>query len=277
VYSECERYEEALEAYHKSIELDDTDFSPYMGLGWVYGKLDRRERAKEAFQQAIDVEPEDEQEGLPRSLIRVLVGNAYRTLGWYEEALEVFQAAARDTVASGLDYDYHYHLARTYEDLGDFARAREEFEKTVDLNPALWWCQPHLHYFLCLYRLDRKDEADSLIRVYSDSLRQSEWSPDPDAGRVPVVDFYAGDMPESLLTETLTGGKTWDTEAGRAVMHYYLGMAYLLNIGNISASGPDTALARQHFEACLATAEEEVEEVSCAEVELSRLAGSTDQ
>jgi hypothetical protein len=227
--------------------------------------------AKGAFQKAIDVEPEGPEEGLPKSLIHMLVGNAYRGLGWYADAIEEFQGAIEDSTGSGLDDSYHYYLARTYEDLGEYARALKELQATIDLDPVLWWCEPHLHYFLCLYRLGKKDEAEAYMHAYSYSLKQSDWSPDQNAGWSPVVDFYAGGISESLFIETMTEGMTWDIEAGTAIAHYYLGMAYLLNVGNLSASGPDTAKARGHFEACLATADEEVEEYSCAKVELSRL------
>ena len=58
VYVKQERYNEAIEAYQKVIEIDPKQVAAYNNLGNVYAKQERYKDAIETYEKAIQINPE---------------------------------------------------------------------------------------------------------------------------------------------------------------------------------------------------------------------------
>lgn len=125
VYSENGRYQDAIAAYHKAIELDPHYALPHNGLGIVYRDNGRYQDAITAFNKAIELNPNDVHSF--NSL-----GSAYDSLEQYDEAISAYQEALK----LNPDYPYaHNNLAIIYEQQRNWEKAIQHYQERVRLQP----------------------------------------------------------------------------------------------------------------------------------------------
>jgi tetratricopeptide (TPR) repeat protein len=120
VYRAQGRYEEAIAAYQRAIELDPEDAAPHNGLGIVYRAQGRHEEAIAAYQRAIALDPEDAD-------YHNNLGIAYQHAGRYEEAIAAYQRAIE------LDPEYavpRVGLAGVYRHIGDTDASSRHVEQS---------------------------------------------------------------------------------------------------------------------------------------------------
>jgi len=87
VYHDLGRYEEALEAYGRAIELDPKYASPHNGRGNVYRDLGRHEEALEAYGRAIELDPNLVQPHYNLARLEAVRGNREAALEHLEQAV----------------------------------------------------------------------------------------------------------------------------------------------------------------------------------------------
>ena len=120
-------YEQALKLYDESLAIKPTA-EAYTFKGWTFGQMEQYQRAIEEAQKAIRVDPD--------------FGNPYNDIGVYlielerdDEAvayLEKAKAAKRYCC-----YQFpHFNLGRIYLKRKMYERARDEFKKALEIDPA---------------------------------------------------------------------------------------------------------------------------------------------
>ncbi|TVQ16943.1 MAG: tetratricopeptide repeat protein, partial [Leptolyngbya sp. DLM2.Bin15] len=119
------RYDEAIAAYKKAIEIEPRA-TRYNGLGIVYSDQGRYEEAIASYQTAIDLDPE-------YAYAHHGLGIVYREQGRYEEAIAAYQAA--------IDLDPkvaypHNSLGIAYLQTQQLEQATTSFRKAIEIESA---------------------------------------------------------------------------------------------------------------------------------------------
>jgi tetratricopeptide (TPR) repeat protein len=125
---ERERYTEAIRHYESSLSFDNRSLAAaiaYNNLAWLYAEknLGNLDQATDRAQRAIAITPE-------ASFFDTL-GYAYYKKGQYSIAIEQFnRAIERRPTQAG----YHVHLARALRDHNETPRARQAYEKALQIG-----------------------------------------------------------------------------------------------------------------------------------------------
>ncbi|MCZ7667845.1 MAG: tetratricopeptide repeat protein [Chloroflexi bacterium] len=125
VYSENSRYQDAINAYHKAIESRPHYAAPHNGLGIVYRKNGRYQDAIAAYHKAIELDPND-------ATAYNNLGNVYRANGRYQDAIAAYHKA--------IELDPHYALhtmawALSTARIGRYPDAINAYHKAIELDP----------------------------------------------------------------------------------------------------------------------------------------------
>jgi tetratricopeptide (TPR) repeat protein len=152
-YSALTQYEEAIRAYQRAIELGPAEAWPYNNLGFVYQKLGEPRQAIELYQQAL----ERHEDSYSKAVTWDNLGNAYRALRNYDEALSAYRWAR--TLAPEYAWPYH-NLGDTHSARGEFDTAIPFYQQAIerherDLDRAAAWNNLGDAY----QALDRLEEA----------------------------------------------------------------------------------------------------------------------
>ena len=152
VYSDLKRYDEALAAYQRAIELDPQFAYPHHGMGLVYRALKRYEEALAAYQRAIELDPQD-------AYPHYGMGLVYRALGRYEEALAAYQRAIE------LDPQFaypHHGMGLVYRALKRYEEALAAYQRAIEIDPQ--YAAPHNNMGNVYRALGRYEEALAAYR-----------------------------------------------------------------------------------------------------------------
>lgn len=167
-----------------------------------------------------------------------------------------------------LQQNPHYHpawgrLGRVYYNQGKYKEALSKYEEAVNLGVVDIY--DRLFYFLLQRRVGKSKQAQAQLRDFSNSLKEESWI-------TPIVRFYLGDIPESMVWKSAEDKDPQKEKEQKCEAYYYLGMAYLLNIDvELNSTGPDTTVAKKYFEKCVASNVTDFFEYEFAEIELKRL------
>ena len=126
--SDSGRYEEALQAYEKAIELNPKDahgWPNWSGKAYALYVLGRYNESIEASDAAIEMLPEHPD-------IWVLKGNSLYHLGRYEEALEAYDKALEFNPKEGAAW---MGKGRIFYDNGRYEEAVEAYDKAIEFAP----------------------------------------------------------------------------------------------------------------------------------------------
>ena len=120
------RYEEAILLFERSLEIQPTA-EAYTYMGWTYSHMGDNKRAIEEAEKAIRIDPD--------------FGNPYNDIGVYlmdqgkeEEAIPYLEKAMRAKRYCCYQFP-HYNLGRIYLKKKMFEKAREEFKKSLAIDP----------------------------------------------------------------------------------------------------------------------------------------------
>ena len=121
-YYWARRYDEALQHYRKSIDIDANHPGAYSGVGVVYEQKGMYKEAIEAFQRAIDSTERT-------SNLLGLLGHAYAVSGKRGEALKILDELKQ---MEKVKYVSPYDLAVLYTGLGEKDKAIEQLNKAYE-------------------------------------------------------------------------------------------------------------------------------------------------
>ena len=118
-------HEEALEVFNKALEIDPNNNFTLTVKGNALVNIGKYEEALEVFNKALEINPDNDYTLISK-------GNALADIGKYEEALEVFNKAL------GIDPNNAYTLLNkgvVLADIGEYEEALEVFNKSLKINP----------------------------------------------------------------------------------------------------------------------------------------------
>lgn len=168
------RYQESLDAYEKAIELDPNNVGTWCGKGWMLDCLGRRKEATAVAQKVIDICDE------------LIAANAsayhddnpwhYKAselcfLGKYEDAL----IASNKALEIDPDNPHTWHVkGSALFELGRYQEAVDAYDKAIELNQKL----PHfwINKGDALHALGKYEEADE---AYAKAFAMTAPDPDP--------------------------------------------------------------------------------------------------
>ena len=148
-----EYFEKAFKFGQKALSLDDSDASAHNLLSRIYLTRKNYEKAIAEAKRAVELEPNG-------ALVHMLLGSTLSWAGRTDEAIVYLNQAIR--LNPFPDYWYYYHLGRCYRQKGEYERALAFFEKSVHLNPDVWYNQLQLASIYVL--LGRQEEAQAAAK-----------------------------------------------------------------------------------------------------------------
>lgn len=129
-YVALEKYDRAIKAYNKLIELYPGDMWGNSGLGWIYLELEQWDKAIEHCNINIQNKVKDYASYVNLAYI-------YRAMGLYDKAREALQSYLNEISD---DAKIHFALANTYLCQGKYDIALVEADKFFYLDPTGFYC-----------------------------------------------------------------------------------------------------------------------------------------
>ena len=121
------RYHQAIQLLEKSLAITPTA-EAYTFLGWTYSHMGDYKRAIEEAEKAIRIDPD--------------FGNPYNDIGVYlieqgkeDEAIAYLEKAKRAKRYCCYQFP-HFNLGRIYLKKKMYGKARQEFEKSLEIDPS---------------------------------------------------------------------------------------------------------------------------------------------
>ena len=121
------RYHQAIQLLEKSLAITPTA-EAYTFLGWTYSHMGDYKRAIEEAEKAIRIDPD--------------FGNPYNDIGVYlieqgkeDEAIPYLEKAKRAKRYCCYQFP-HFNLGRIYLKKKMYGKARQEFEKSLEIDPS---------------------------------------------------------------------------------------------------------------------------------------------
>jgi tetratricopeptide (TPR) repeat protein len=123
------KYNEAIEAFDKAIQLDPADAVAYNNRGAAYGQMGNHTQQIEDCNKALQLNPKDAVAYNNR-------GVAYGELGYYEQEIEDCTKAIELNPKLAVAY---YHRGIAYQKLGNRKQAEKDKKMAYTLNPKRTW------------------------------------------------------------------------------------------------------------------------------------------
>ncbi|CAA0098111.1 TPR repeat-containing protein YrrB [Halioglobus japonicus] len=156
-----ERWEEAVEAFRKSIDLDAENPWPYHHLGDALARLGHLSEAIATYEQALALAPRS-----PWTLKNF--GNALSRLGRWEQAEAAYRRAIGFDWAEPMTF---LHLGETLANQGHWKEAAHAYRTSICLDADNFWPHHHLGDALC-----HLDDYAAAVASYEQALARSPES-----------------------------------------------------------------------------------------------------
>ena len=124
-YSALGKYQQALKEYTKAIELKPNNADAYYLRGEAYGKLDNAQKAIEDYTRTVELKPDDVVAYNNR-------GNLYNKLGNYQQAIKDFTKTLELKPDLAVTY---YNRGNAYNKLGYHKQAIDDYTRAIELTP----------------------------------------------------------------------------------------------------------------------------------------------
>lgn len=129
-YLEEQKYEEALEAFEKSVEKDKDLGEAYRGMGIAYYELEEYEEALSVFEKALENDVEE------TGTLYNLIGICNMKLENYEQAYENFEMGiSMNDSSEELLKEMEYNQIFICEKIGDWETAKQKAQEYVAKYP----------------------------------------------------------------------------------------------------------------------------------------------
>lgn len=126
VYYSTGRYEEAVQQFQRSLELDHTSDETLRSLAAAYQKQGKTSAAEDSYRKAVSLRPN-------YWGVYSAFGKFYSDQGRYAESAEMFRKAIQ---LAPQNYRGYSNLGGIYLYLGDYRQAVEQLERSVALRPT---------------------------------------------------------------------------------------------------------------------------------------------
>ncbi|MCP2605807.1 tetratricopeptide repeat protein [Candidatus Aminicenantes bacterium AC-335-O07] len=128
-YILLEKFQEAIQAFENSININRQNSDAFFQLGFLYGKTGDNEKALQAYKEACSINPNNY-----RAFFGI--GKIYLKQNQYNQAIPPFTECTRIKP----DFpDAYYNLGLCYEEIGQLATAAEIYKKFIEINPGPAW------------------------------------------------------------------------------------------------------------------------------------------
>jgi tetratricopeptide (TPR) repeat protein len=131
-YIELGRFDDAINAFKKAIEMRPNFAVSHLGLGRCYHKLRRHEESEQALKKGIELDP-----GSPGAYLDL--GQLYSELALYDKEIAVYEKLlARDpSVATALSYLATAIIAKYQVEIGYRSMGKEPAKDNVVIDKAM--------------------------------------------------------------------------------------------------------------------------------------------
>lgn len=127
VFEKQDRNKEAISAYERAIEIDGSNPQDWFELGNVHFKMENYGEAVSAFNRAIELDPSFGWAYSNLALTLVTTGEAEQAVALYQKGIELLQEAKDKAVAWN-------RLGNAYRKLNQYEQALEAFHKADELD-----------------------------------------------------------------------------------------------------------------------------------------------
>ncbi|HID55141.1 TPA: tetratricopeptide repeat protein [Candidatus Poribacteria bacterium] len=148
-----ERYEEAIEAFKKALQLDPKMKRAYLNAAFCLSRLDNPEGAIEMLNKALEADPDFFE-------AHFNLGVIYLEMGRPRQAIEPLRRAVKLKPKSA---EGRYNLGIALYRSGMFEEASGEFEAAVKLAP--WWADAHYNLAMSYLKQGRRKKAISELKA----------------------------------------------------------------------------------------------------------------
>lgn len=127
--------QQAIDEYWASLEIDKTQYNPYVKLIKIYNKQGNTDKVIEVYKQAVDYRPVDE--NMKMSLAQVYISETKKPeskKNYYPDAIEVLKSLTNVNKNNAFA---HYYLSTIYLLQGEKQKSYEELSIVNNLNPNL--------------------------------------------------------------------------------------------------------------------------------------------
>lgn len=174
VYATLGRYPEAVDAYEHALTLDPETAWLYKNLGLVYERQHNYEAALRYYQQAIEHRGAGES-NRDQAVLYYCLGNVYRVLGCYNEAVDAQQTALNLDPTFALPWN---SLGGIYSTQDRTMEAVGAYERAIMVDPAYPW--PYHNLGLIYESQEKYEQAlamyeQAIVRHTNDKDRAMSW------------------------------------------------------------------------------------------------------
>jgi tetratricopeptide (TPR) repeat protein len=161
IYYYGSRFEDAIKAFRKAIEINPAYTEASLNLSVVYNELGQFERSSEVYAMAREGRKDAESYLDPYVKGKLAnmhsgLGAIYKDLGFYNEAADEFKKALK--LRPGF-VDIKTSLGVVYRDMKDYENALRELEETVSQNPE--YAHSRVQLGLTYYTMGQQEKARS--------------------------------------------------------------------------------------------------------------------
>ena len=125
VYGKKGVYNNSIEAYQKSIEINPKNNNVYYNIGVTYGNKEEYNKAIEAYKKAIEINSKDDK-------AHTNMGIAYYEKGEYDHAIEAYKKAIE---INSKDDEAYVKMGIAYGKKEEYLKEIEAYKKAVEINP----------------------------------------------------------------------------------------------------------------------------------------------
>jgi len=158
VYRKLGKFDEAIENFKKSIELDPHHSRAYNGLGNVFYAKKEYNNALEQYKKALDNKPDD-------SILADNVGSCYRELREWDQAITYYKKALDLNPKDGLALGY---LGEVYYSINKYEEAGKYIDKALKEEPEYF-----LHYYWMGMVLREQKQWDRSISYFKKAIEKN--------------------------------------------------------------------------------------------------------
>ena len=130
-------YESAIADFQKAIELNPNEPTPYENLGKAYYLKGNMQDALQAYQKLIELEPQGDQ-------AQYYLGIVQKAMNQFDHAVQAFTQAIQRNDQEAI---YYFSRGEAYYNLGEFQKAKTDFEEGLSLAPEFDKNQA-IHFFM---------------------------------------------------------------------------------------------------------------------------------